>query len=1473
MAKKKKKKSKADARGYSTHTTKGVTEKVAGSAVQKVAVTSKAHEGLTNLLGDLASSPDVTELKDESFASAHDKKDDSVSVEDSSTRKTNIPVSWRKDDNLSRDLDHESPRFLKKVTNLHGKLLDLKFSEEKIEEVMREMTLRGLDLNTETSLDWLCLNMPTEQLPPLFGEATIRISALGGEGEISVVKHERSSIAASGEENERAAAELSLTLTNLALKKRGVSSEESPEGSSELNDESEKDSKETRARLLEQYQYMEESDDEMNEEVPKAEEEGGIGIDVECLVTPQERQLAELEKQIEEDRASLNDDAANYMRSKHEIAELKKRLKKAEGQARGLRGKVAKIRSAREKETVQSTEVPQGTTDKNGKSDDSKEGGYALSLFDNESTLKDAVEERVSDEKKAKSAPPEAMAAMECTTSRLLGIDSSGPSIPKGWTGKTPKKFLEEWCQKRKLPKPQFQKMRGSRHACRVVVHREPKQPQTKRSKKKAQDSPAELLSIEEKGPFNSFADAQHFLSTEALYELNPNLPLYRIFPPVFRDLWKGWVDAIVAEKEAEVKVRQQSKDDKMKHLARSLPAKAPLLISLNDGPVGVAKSAQLNSSTTEPDVPESWDDDSVTEENEPSSTLMTIEPTSLGERLREEFSRQRSFKRYIQMADERRSLPMSSYRQELLDTVKSNQVTVLCAQTGAGKTTQCPQFLLEDALLSGHGDKVNIICTQPRRISAISVAERVADEICEKIGEKIGYHIRGETRRSKNTKLMFCTTGVVLRRLQDDPILAGVTHVIIDEVHERQWQIDFLLIVIRQLIRTTRKDLKVILMSATLDSQLFCSFFHGAPFLSVPGRTFPVSEYYLEDLLDATDHIIEEGSRCAMRNENGRGSYASLWVTGRGGEKRRQVLSMEAEKGFAEVSDDYAGYTMATRRSMDRVDEEKINYDLIEDVLSLLLVDPRDGQVSLPTQQESAQIIKHAAVLVFLPGLGEIRTLSERLKGSYKFGSRQKFDIIPMHSTLPPKDQRRAFAKPRSGCRKIILATNICETSITIPDVAFVIDTGQVREVRTNKRTGTSTLETDWCSKASAKQRSGRAGRVQAGICCKLYSSKTATRVMKDQAMPELQRVPLEEVCLSILAAKMSPNCMDFLLQAPQPPEEESVQNALTLLTEVGAIQEFSPTSPAKIERLTPLGQHLAKLPVHVRLGKMLIFGALFRCLDKVLTIAASLSCSKSVFAASFDDAQQSAAHKSFFHVTSDFLTVCNVWDKYSAEMEESVSRGRRFCDKYYLSNTALMEIGDLRRQFLSLLEQLGFVCGCHVGSFSKNGIGLDLKEYNSNGNKESIVSAVICAGLYPNLAHAVKASCSGVPELWHGTERLHFHNSSVNHKKIALDSEWVVFYEKFATSRVYISATSLVRPFSILLFGRSLVVKHLDRKVVVDDWIELNIAAQTGVMFSNLRQEVDVLLKEMIQNPNDSHGKGNRMIRGIVNLLASEL
>lgn len=233
--------------------------------------------------------------------------------------------------------------------------------------------------------------------------------------------------------------------------------------------------------------------------------------------------------------------------------------------------------------------------------------------------------------------------------------------------------------------------------------------------------------------------------------------------------------------------------------------------------------------------------------------------------------------------------LPMYNYREELLNVIRKNAVTVICAETGAGKTTQCPQYILEDAVLEE--EEVSIICTQPRHISAISVAERVAEEMASE--KYVGYQIRMESKRTSHTKLLFVTTGVILRRLQDDPTLHGITHVIVDEVHERQWQIDFLLIALRRIILTTRPDLKVILMSATLDAKLFCNFFQGAPLIQVPGRTFPVTEYYLEDLLDATDHIIEADSKYAIRTHKEE-STTSLWVTGRGGEKRKQTVSLD---------------------------------------------------------------------------------------------------------------------------------------------------------------------------------------------------------------------------------------------------------------------------------------------------------------------------------------------------------------------------------------------------------------------------------------------------------------------------------------------------------------------------------------------------------------------------------------------------
>mmetsp|Transcript_14996 Transcript_14996/g.36596 ORF Transcript_14996/g.36596 Transcript_14996/m.36596 type:complete len:557 (-) Transcript_14996:1528-3198(-) len=553
----------------------------------------------------------------------------------------------------------------------------------------------------------------------------------------------------------------------------------------------------------------------------------------------------------------------------------------------------------------------------------------------------------------------------------------------------------------------------------------------------------------------------------------------------------------------------------------------------------------------------------------------------------------------------------------------------------------------------------------------------------------------------------------------------------------------------------------------------------------------------------------------------------------------------------------------------MQRVDEEVINYDLIEDVLLLLLVNRDQCTLEAPEGSD----LSRGSILVFLPGLGEIKAMTERLEASRHLGNRKRFEIIPMHSTLSSRDQRRAFVPSKQGCRKIILATNIAETSVTIPDVVCVLDCGRVRELRRNRRTSTSILETVWCSKASSKQRAGRAGRVQPGLCLKLYSSATATSIMKEATEPELRRVPLEEVCLSILASGFAKNCLQFLNQAPQPPDPESVEAAIAVLDEIGAVDRQTST-----EILTPLGQHLAKLPLDVRLGKMLIFAALFRCIDPVLTIAASLS-SKSPFSAFVADAAVAKAkHNAFADSESDFVTYCNVWEAYSSASEKSMSEARKFCKRNYLNFVAMREIGEARQQFIDQLSRIGFVDRATLSGSKKRFDSKAMKSsgLNENADKATVVQAVICAGLFPNVAR-LEQPTSGDCELWQNEQRLFFHRSSVNSKRkhFGSSNQWVVFHEKLGTAnRTSVSTTCLVHPFALLLFGGTVEVKHLDRTVLVDDWMTIAVAAQTGVILRELRKKVDSLLQRMIESP-EVHGmtKGKAgMIEGIVSILSAK-
>ena len=374
----------------------------------------------------------------------------------------------------------------------------------------------------------------------------------------------------------------------------------------------------------------------------------------------------------------------------------------------------------------------------------------------------------------------------------------------------------------------------------------------------------------------------------------------------------------------------------------------------------------------------------------------------------------------YQHMLTSRRSLPIWNFKDELLDTIGHHPVVIICGETGCGKSTQVPAFVLERELSGGRPCK--IYCTQPRRISAISLARRVSEELGERKGDVgtfrsiVGFSIRLESNFTPETRLVYATTGIVMRMLEGSDDLGDITHLILDEVHERTIDSDFLLIVLRKLL-ARRLDLKVVLMSATLNAQRFSDYLGGAPVMNVPGHAFPVDTRYLEDAVEITSFNPKSRSH--------------------GGAEAVEYDDDDDDDDAANIPSqvtDLQGYSPKTLTALANFDEYRISYGLIVRLLETIAT------------SESYRFYSKA-VLVFLPGMAEIRRLSDMLKGHRTFTN--GWYIYALHSTIATDEQERAFLVPPPGIRKVVLATNIAETGITIPDVTCVIDTGKHKEMR----------------------------------------------------------------------------------------------------------------------------------------------------------------------------------------------------------------------------------------------------------------------------------------------------------------------------------------------------------------------------------------------------------------------------------------
>ncbi|KAJ8476961.1 hypothetical protein OPV22_020688 [Ensete ventricosum] len=1348
------------------------------------------------------------------------------------------------------------PQKAKRLRGVYNKLSLEGFSADQIEQALSAL---GEGATFEGSLDWLCFNLPGNELPMKFSSGASTSNLEGTERSVKIISAAREDWVP----QQRQPESIPKSLLEIKVKR--------DELSLDIGKSSHKE-------WIQQYLEREEEEDEPNSQAASIEYHQAELGDVEAKQKGDEKSLHDeilLSGLQEETTTKMTEEIAC-----NSAFSISLELKASDDKQNLGQSKVVNLEADeadRLKAVDSSVSLLEGHVNETDKKTEEAEELELDNLFSEDCSSSITLPAEISTKKKKKSLSQFAF---------RYNLGSIDDIWMKGDTGKIPKAVLQKLCQKLGWEPPKYIKLSGKedKFLYAVSILR------SASGRGKSRNAGG-LISIQLPNDGESFKfveDAQNKVASYALCQLFPELPLCQMLMEPYSLFVSMWLnDELPANLVENEDARRAGFVDSLLNADTSPPISSVDAKRISGG----EKLVKAQNLEVTIDCP------IETAKVIPSGASYPEQLESIF--LKKELENKMKQPEYMKILEARDSLPISKLKSNILQLLVENDVIVVCGETGCGKTTQVPQYILDDMIQSGLGGYCNIVCTQPRRIAAISVAERVSDERCEPSpgcdGSLVGYQVRLDVARNKETKLLFCTTGILLRKLAVNKDLAGITHVIVDEVHERSLLGDFLLIVLKNLIEkqsdTARHKLKVVLMSATVDSSLFSRYFRNCPVISAEGRTHPVSTYFLEDVYEKLDYCLALDAAASGTSMTGyRGKLKGSLVDNHRGKKNIVLSSWGDESLLSEdyvnphyIPNGYASYSDRTRQNLKRLNEDVIDFDLLEDLICFIDENYPPG-----------------AILVFLPGVAEIDLLVDKLTASFQFRGISSDWILPLHSSLSAFEQKKVFLTSPQNIRKVIVATDVAETSITIDDVIYVVDAGKHKEKRYNAQKKMSSMVEDWISKANAKQRRGRAGRVKPGICFCLYTCHRYEVLMRPFQVPEMVRMPLTELCLQIKSLSLG-DTKSFLLQAIEPPREDVISSAIDLLYKVGALDGN--------EELSPLGYHLAKLPVDVLIGKMMLYGAIFGCLSPILSLAAFLSY-KFPFVSPKDEKQNVERAKSVLlgmslnneyaseesYKQSDHLLMVVAYTKWARILHQDGTRSaQQFCRSFFLNSSVMYTIRDMRVQFGGLLADIGLVdLPKHLLSYERRKDKLDSwfsdmsQPFNLNANHPSIVKSIICAGLYPNVAATTEGIvnsalagttllASGLPlkdqtVLSDGKREVHIHPSSVNHNVKHFRYPFLAFLEKVETSKVFLRDSSIISPYSLFLFGGSMSIQHQAGLITIDGWLKLTAPAQTAVLFKELRTTLHAVLKELIRKPETATFSKNEVVKSIVQLLLEE-